>query len=156
MMEGPNRELELVGVIHHSLQVGDRVTMCVDMNLTTKRSSESLPGNLARKILIQGLNTLRLSLRTPVILLLDQISRLLKSVAKLVAFTHTAEWPISNSAMNTLRVLTTCHLHVSPVAVWVSKQVHCTDFLAAIRLANCVLDDIGLSANIVAGTRKDE
>lgn len=121
MVKSPDGKLELVGVIDHSLQVGNGITMGVDMDLTAKRSSKGLPGDLTGEILIQGLNALGLGLGTPVILLLDQISSLLKGVAELVAFTHAAKRSLSNSTMNALRILATCHLHVSPISVWVGK-----------------------------------
>jgi hypothetical protein len=156
MVESSDRELELVCVVNHSFQIRNGITMGVDMNLATKRSSKSLPCDLAREILIQGLNTLGFGLGTPVILLLDQVSSLLKGVAELVAFTHAAERSLSNSAMNTLRVLTTCHLHVSPVSVWVSKQILGADFFTSIGFANGVLDDISLAADVVARPREDK
>ncbi|KAI6750042.1 hypothetical protein HG531_007307 [Fusarium graminearum] len=151
MVESSNSEFKLIGVVDHGFQVGDSIAMRVDMNLATKSSGQRFPSNLAREILIQKLNTLGLGLGTPVILLLNQVSGLFKSMTEFVTFAHTAERSVSNAAMNIFGVLTTRHFHISPVTIRVGQQILSANFFTAIGFANGMLDEIGFSADVVAG-----
>lgn len=156
MMKSSNRKLKLVGVIHHGLQVRHSVAMSINVNLTTKRGSQSLPRNNLRQILIHPTHTHLLSLRTPIILLLNQLPRLLKSMSEIVALAHAAKWPSANPAMHTLRILAAGHLHVSPRVIRVGEQVICADLLASVGLSDCVLDHVGFAADVVARAGEDE
>lgn len=155
-MESPNRELEFVGVIHHCLKIRNRVTVGVDMDLAAKGCSKRLPEQLLWQILVHILHANSIGLVAPVILALDHSPSLLESVSEVEAFAHAAEWPSIDASMDPFGILSACHLHKSPVAVWICKHVLRTDFWAAVSGANGVLDSVSLAAHVVTGSRKDE
>ena len=155
-MEGSDRELELVGMINHGLKVGNSVAVGVDVNLSTESCAQGLPENLLRQVLIHTFHTQSFGLVTPVVLLAIHLARPLESMAEFIALAHAAIRPVSNTAMGALGIFTTGHLHVAPVALRVSQHIGCGDFLTTILLSDGMLEEEGLSTDVVAGAWENE
>src|SRR5690625_960457 len=85
VVKGPDGKLKLVGVVDHGLQIGDRVTVRVDVHLSAQGRPQRLPEYLLWQILVHALDTHSLGLVTPVVLPPDQLPCPFKSVAEIIA-----------------------------------------------------------------------
>lgn len=157
MMEGPDLELELVGVIDESLEIGNGVAVSVEVNLSAQQGAERLPLQFLGKISLHVLHADCSGGITPVILVAHQLACLLKGVTKLPALAHTAGRALgSDSAVNALSILTAGHLHEPPVAFGISQHVGGTGLVATIGLADSQLDSISFTAHVVARTGQNQ
>lgn len=156
VVEGSDGKLELVGVVHHGLQVGHGVAVGVDVDLATESSAQGLPEDLLRQVFLHVLHANSFGLVAPVILFLNDISCLLKGMSELVALAQSAEGPPADLSIDALGVLSTGHFHVAPVTLWVGKHVGSADLAAAIGLAHSKLEKEGLTTNVVRRTGEDE
>ena len=149
VVEGADGEFEFVAVVNHGFEIGDGVAVSVDVDLATESGAQRFPEEFLGEVVLYVLDTDSLGFGAPVILLLDELLSLLKSVTELKALTHAAVWSTRFAAVDSLGVLTTSHFHVAPLAARVSKHIFSADFTTAIGLANGMFDDERFTAHVV-------
>ena len=157
VVECPDRELELVCVVHERLEVRNRVAVGVYVHLATEHGSQRLPLEILGQIPRDILDTQRLRLIAPVILLPNQLPRRVERLPELPGLAQPTVRPtLAGPPVHALGVLAARHLHVAPVPVRVREHVLGADFRTAISASNCVLDYVGLAADVVSGAGEDE
>ncbi len=70
-MECPDRELELVRVIHKRLEVRNRVAMCVNVHMAAERGAQGLPLEILGQVPLHAFSAHRFRPITPIILILN-------------------------------------------------------------------------------------
>lgn len=155
MVEGSDRKLEFIGMVHETLEVRYGVAVSVHMDMTTENSTERFPLQFLGQVSRDLLNTNGLGLVTPVILVPHKLGRLFKGMTEVPGLSHTTERATANSTINALGVLATRHLHITPGLVGIGEHIFDAEFSTAVMFSNCMLDQEGLAANVVSGAGED-